>query len=82
MRGPEVQSEVVEALGARPPLTVTINGHCWKNRVALVCGCHPIGLGHADRQAADVEIGEAIEVEVELDTAPPIVVEPAASPPP
>jgi hypothetical protein len=42
MRGLEVPSEVVAALGegARPPVTITVNGHSWKSRVALLRGRH------------------------------------------
>ncbi|MEU6184582.1 YdeI/OmpD-associated family protein [Nocardia sp. NPDC047038] len=78
MRGLEVPPEVVAALGegARPPVTITINGHSWKSRVALMRGRYLLGLSNANRQAAGVEIGEEIEVEVELDTEPRVVVEP------
>ncbi|MFE3025537.1 YdeI/OmpD-associated family protein [Nocardia tengchongensis] len=78
MRGLEVPPEVVAALGegARPPVTITINGHIWQSRVALMRGRYLLGLSHANRQAAGVEIGEEIEVEVELDTRPRVVVEP------
>ncbi|MEV0248378.1 YdeI/OmpD-associated family protein [Nocardia sp. NPDC050712] len=78
MRGLEVPPAVVTALGAgaRPPVTITINGHSWKSRIALMRGRHLLGLSHANRQAAGVEIGEEIEVEVELDTEPRVVVEP------
>ncbi|KQV14545.1 MULTISPECIES: YdeI/OmpD-associated family protein [unclassified Kitasatospora] len=78
MRGLEVPPEVVAALGggARPPVTITLNGHSWQSRVALLRGRHLLGLSNANRQAADVAIGEEVEVEVELDTQPRIVVEP------
>jgi hypothetical protein len=38
MRGLEVPPELVEALGAgkRPAVTITINGHSWKSRVAIM----------------------------------------------
>ncbi|KUJ68323.1 hypothetical protein ACZ90_20430 [Streptomyces albus subsp. albus] len=77
MRGLEVPSEVVAALGggARPPVTITVNGHSWKSRVALLRGRHLLGLSNANRQAAGVVIGD--EVELELDTEPRVVVEPA-----
>ncbi|WP_406095130.1 YdeI/OmpD-associated family protein [Streptomyces sp. NBC_01013] len=79
MRGLEVPPEVVAALdgGARPPVTITVNGHSWKSRVALLRGRHLLGLSNANRQAAGVEIGEEVEVELELDTEPRVVVEPA-----
>ncbi|MFD9052833.1 YdeI/OmpD-associated family protein [Streptomyces zaomyceticus] len=78
MRGLEVPPEVVEALGggARPPVTITVNGHSWKSRVALMRGRHLLGLSMANRQAAGVETGEEVEVELELDTEPRVVVEP------
>ncbi|MGW6709024.1 YdeI/OmpD-associated family protein [Streptomyces sp. NPDC054956] len=79
MRGLEVPPEVVAALdgGARPPVTITVNGHSWKSRVAIMRGRHLLGLSNANRQAADVAIGEEVEVELELDTEPRVVVEPA-----
>ncbi|WP_040454049.1 YdeI/OmpD-associated family protein [Kribbella catacumbae] len=79
MRGLEVPPEVVAALGegVRPPVTITINGHSWKSRVALLRGRHLLGLSNANRQAAGVAIGEMVEVELELDTEPRIVIEPA-----
>jgi hypothetical protein len=79
MRGLEVPSEVVAELGggARPPVTITINGHSWRSRVAIMRGRHLLGLSNANRQAADVAIGEEVEVELELDTEPRVVVEPA-----
>ncbi|ONI88266.1 hypothetical protein ALI144C_07430 [Actinosynnema sp. ALI-1.44] len=79
MRGLEVPPEVVEALGAgkRPGVTITINGHSWKSRVAIMRGRYLLGLSNANRQAAGVVTGEQIEVEVELDTEPRVVIEPA-----
>lgn len=80
MRGLEVPPEVVAALdgGARPPVTITVNGHSWKSRVAIMRGRHLLGLSIANRQAAGAAIGEEVEVEVEveLDTEPRVVVEP------
>ncbi|MFF5767254.1 YdeI/OmpD-associated family protein [Streptomyces tanashiensis] len=79
MRGLGVPPEVVTALGggARPPVTITVNGHSWKSRVAILRGRHLLGLSNANRQAAGVAIGEAVEVELELDTEPRVVVEPS-----
>ncbi|WP_433733294.1 YdeI/OmpD-associated family protein [Nocardia sp. CA-129566] len=78
MRGLEVPPEVVAALGegARPPVTITVNGHSWNSRVALMRGRYLLGLSNANRQAAGVAIGDEVEVEVEVDTQPRIVVEP------
>lgn len=78
MRGLEVPPTVVAALdaGARPPVIITINGHSWRSRVAIMRGRHLIGLSKANRQAAGVATGEEVEVELRLDTEPRVVVEP------
>lgn len=79
MRGLEVPPKVVEALGGgkRPRVTITINGHAWKSRVAIMRGRYLLGLSNANRQAAGVVAGDEVEVGVELDAEPPVVVEPA-----
>jgi bifunctional DNA-binding transcriptional regulator/antitoxin component of YhaV-PrlF toxin-antitoxin module len=79
MRGLEVPPEVVESLGQgkRPPVTITINGHSWKSRVAIMRGRYLLGLSNANRRAAGVKIGDEVEVEVEFDREPRIVVEPS-----
>jgi Bacteriocin-protection, YdeI or OmpD-Associated/Domain of unknown function (DUF1905) len=79
MRGLEVPGEVVEALGAgkRPRVIITINGHSWKSRVAIMRGRYLLGLSKANREAAGVVTGDEVEVEVEFDPEPPVVVEPA-----
>ncbi|WP_329136480.1 YdeI/OmpD-associated family protein [Streptomyces sp. NBC_01476] len=78
MRGLEVPPEVVKELdaGARPAVTITINGHSWKSRLAIMRGRHLIGFSKANRAAAGVDTGEEVEVELELDTEPRTVVEP------
>jgi hypothetical protein len=79
MRGLEVPAEVVEALsgGTRPPVTITINGHSWRSRVAIMRGRYLLGLSNANRQAAGVAIGDEVEVDVVLDVEPRMVIEPA-----
>jgi Bacteriocin-protection, YdeI or OmpD-Associated/Domain of unknown function (DUF1905) len=79
MRGLEVPPEVVEALGGgkRPAVTITINGHSWKSRVVIMRGRYLLGLSNANRKAAGVMAGDEVEVEVEIDTEPRAVVEPA-----
>lgn len=79
MRGLEVPQEVVEALGGgrRPAVTITINGHSRKSRVAIMRGRYLLGLSNANRKAAGVVTGDEVEVEVEIDAAPRVVVEPA-----
>jgi Bacteriocin-protection, YdeI or OmpD-Associated/Domain of unknown function (DUF1905) len=79
MRGLEVPQEVVEALGGgkRPAVIITINGHSWRSRVAIMRGRYLIGLSNANRQAAGVVTGDEVEVEVEFDPEPRVVAEPA-----
>jgi hypothetical protein len=79
MKGLEVPPRVVESFGQgkRPPVTITINGHSWRSRVAIMRGRYLLGLSKANRQAAGVETGEEVEVELEFDPEPRLVVEPA-----
>lgn len=79
MRGLEVPPAVVESLGhgKRPPVTITINRHSWKSRVAIMRGRYLLGLSNANRRAAGVEIGDEVEVELEFDPEPRVVAEPA-----
>jgi hypothetical protein len=69
----------VEALGGgkRPPVIITINRHSWRSRVAIMRGRFLLGLSKANRQAAGVATGDEVEVEVEFDDEPRVVVEPA-----
>jgi hypothetical protein len=78
MRGLEVPAGVVEALGggARPPVVITVNGHSWRSRVAILRGRHLLGLSNANRTAAGVAVGDEVEVDLVLDTEPRVVVEP------
>ncbi|WP_331719370.1 YdeI/OmpD-associated family protein [Streptomyces sp. NBC_00158] len=78
MRGLEVPPEAVAALGggARPPVVITVNGHSWKSRVAILRGRHLLGLSNANRQAAGVAVGDEVEVELHLDTEPRVIEEP------
>ena len=79
MRGLEIPPAVVEALGGgkRPAVTITINGHSWKSRVAIMRGRHLLGLSNANRKAAGVATGDQVEVEVHIDAGPRVVAEPA-----
>ena len=78
MRGLEVPAEVVAALGggARPRVVITVNGHTWQSRIAIMRGRHLIGLSNANRQAAGVAVGNEVEVDVEFDPETPTVTEP------
>ena len=72
MRGLEIPAAVVEGLGGgkRPRVVVSLNGHTWSTRVAIMRGRHLVGLSNANRRAAGVAIGESVELELTLDQEP------------
>jgi uncharacterized protein YdeI (YjbR/CyaY-like superfamily) len=55
-------------------VTITINGTA---RAVAIMRLPPAGLSTANRQAAGVVTGDEVEVDVELDTEPRAVAEPA-----
>jgi Domain of unknown function (DUF1905)/Bacteriocin-protection, YdeI or OmpD-Associated len=72
MRGLEVRPQVVEALGGgkRPRVIITINGHSWRSRVAILRGRYLLGLSNANRQPPAVVTGEEVEIELAFDPEP------------
>jgi hypothetical protein len=74
----EVPDAVMQALGpqARPPIAVTINGHTWRSRVALMRGMRLVGISAANRAAAGIVEGDTVDVDLVLDKAPREVAEP------
>ena len=70
--GFEVPTEVVESLGSgkRPPVLVTIGSHTYRSTVAVMGGRYLLPLSAENRTAAGVQAGDAIDVDVELDTKP------------
>lgn len=62
----------MKALGpeARPPVAITINGHTWRSRVALMRGQRLIGISAANRAAAGIAEGDIVEVNLQLDREP------------
>jgi hypothetical protein len=70
--GFHVPAEIVAALGAgkRPPVLVTINGHTYRNTVAVYGGVFMIGVSAENRAAAGVQAGDELDIDIELDTAP------------
>ncbi|HJZ76604.1 MAG TPA: YdeI/OmpD-associated family protein [Vicinamibacterales bacterium] len=76
--GIEVPKDVVEALrsGARPAITVTINGHAWRSRVARMRGQCLVGISAANRVASGIAEGDIVVVDLKLDTAPRVVAPP------
>ena len=66
----EQQVAVIGEGAKRFPLRVTVNGHAWQATVAPMRGESLLGLSRAVREAAGVEAGDTVEVDLELDTAP------------
>jgi Domain of unknown function (DUF1905)/Bacteriocin-protection, YdeI or OmpD-Associated len=77
--GLPVPDEVVEALaaGKRPAVRVTIGGHTYRSTVAPRGGQFMIPLSAERRAAAGVAAGDTVDVDLELDTEPRTVEEPA-----
>jgi hypothetical protein len=77
--GIEVPAEVVEALGhgRRPPVRLTIGGHTYRSTVAFMGGRFMVPLSAENRRLAGVGAGDAVDVDIELDTEPREVTVPA-----
>jgi hypothetical protein len=74
----EIPTDVLKALdsGSRPLIAVTVNGHTWRSRVALMRGQCLVGISAANRAASGIAEGEVVEVNIKLDTEPRAVPEP------
>ena len=67
----ELPFDPKEELGrARAPVRVTIAGFTFRTTVAVYGGRALIGVNKANREAAGVEAGDRVTVELELDTEP------------
>jgi hypothetical protein len=77
--GLRVPDEVVEGLGGgkRAAVRVRVGGHTYRTTVARMGGRFLVPLSAENRAAAGVAAGDAVEVEIELDTAPRTVEVPA-----
>lgn len=73
-----VPPEVVEGLGAgrKPPVLVTVAGYTYRSSIAARGERFLIPLSAEHRAAAGVAAGDAVEVEVALDTEPRTVAVP------
>jgi hypothetical protein len=76
--GIEVPVEIVEALGGgrRPAVLVRVNGYEYRSTVVVMGGKHLIPFSSETRAATGISGGDAIEVELELDTRPRTVAVP------
>lgn len=62
---------------ARPPVRRTVNGTPIRGRLAVYDGTTVLGLRREIREAAGIEVGDLVEVVLELDDAPREVSPPA-----
>jgi hypothetical protein len=76
--GVEIPPDVMKALGSgpRPLIAVTVNGHTWRSRVALMRGQCLVGISAANRAASGIAEGDVVEVDLQLDAEPRVVPEP------
>lgn len=67
-----VPEDVVAALGGgrRPKVVVTVNGFTYRTSIAPMDGRFLVPLSAERRTAAGVAAGDAVDVTLELDTAP------------
>jgi bifunctional DNA-binding transcriptional regulator/antitoxin component of YhaV-PrlF toxin-antitoxin module len=67
-----VPPEVVDGLGSsrKPAVRVTINGYSYPSTIATMGGRFLIPVSAEVRAGAGVQAGDAVDIDVELDTAP------------
>ena len=70
--GIEVPAEVIEGFGAgkKPAVVVNVNGYEYRSTVAVMGGRFMIPFSSDKRAATGIEGGDAIVVDLEVDTAP------------
>lgn len=77
--GVPVPADVLDALGGgkRPAVLVTVNGYAYRSTVASMGGRYLISFSSDKRRATGIAGGDAIVVDLELDTQPRTVEVPA-----
>ena len=73
--GIEIPPAIIDGLnaGKRPKVMVTVNGSTYRSTVAVMGGSYMVGVTAEQRAKSGLKAGDAIEVTVELDTAPRLV---------
>ena len=69
--GIEVPPEVMEALGGgkRPAVALTVNGYAYRSTVGMMAGKSLVPFSAEHRATSGLKGGDAIEVDIEVDTA-------------
>ena len=70
--GIEIPAAIIEALGGgkKPAVSLTVNGYAYRNTVAVMGGKYMVSFSSDHRAASGLSGGDAIEVDITLDTAP------------
>lgn len=66
----QLPEDVVQALGAgkRPAVKATIKGVEYLTRIAVYSGRYYLGLRREFREAADLTVGNEVEISLEVDS--------------
>jgi hypothetical protein len=77
--GIEVPADVIVALdaGKRPPVVVNVNGYEYRSTVAPMGGKYLLPFSAERRRESGIKGGDAIDVELTMDTSPRSVEVPA-----
>jgi hypothetical protein len=77
--GIEIPDEVIAQMnaGKKPPVRMRVDGYEYRSTVATVDGRYMVGFSAEHRAASGLKGGDAVDVEVELDTEPRTVELPA-----
>jgi hypothetical protein len=77
--GIHIPDDILLALGAgkKPPVRMSVNGYEYRSTVATVDGRYMVGFNADHRAASGLKGGDAVEVDVEVDTEPRTVELPA-----
>ena len=70
--GIQVPTEVVEALGPskKPAVRVTIGDFTYRSTVATINGVFMIGVSNDVRKSTGLAVGDEVDIDLEIDTAP------------
>jgi Bacteriocin-protection, YdeI or OmpD-Associated/Domain of unknown function (DUF1905) len=55
---------------ARPPVRGTVNGYAFRGRIAKYGGKYMLGFKRELREGAEIEEGDVLDLDLELDTEP------------